>query len=230
MTAQQTPTFGISIAAIFRSGIVGFAKNPVSLGLASLATIAVYATFRIPAQVALNDGLVVRSMAFDLVGLVLAGVVAFPWYRYSLDVADGNPVDLRAPFQSLWWIKPQLIASIFFWAGVLLGLRYLFGLPSILVAILYAFYGFVLAEGRTKSGLTALGRSVALGEGKRIGLLAVAMLFLLFNMFGAISLGFGEVNTMTIGLAVAGLVVTTSMTMVGGAVVYRTLQQLKGAK
>ena len=224
MTAQQAPTFGISIASIFRTAIVGFVKNPIPLFVAALATLATYAAFRIPAQTALNEDLIVRSLAIDLVGLVIAGVVAFPWYSYALDVADGKPIDIRKPFESFWWIKPQLVASIFFWAGVLLGFRYLFGLVSILVVVLYAFSGFVLAEGKQRSGMKALGTSVALGEGKRIGLVAIASLFLLFNMFGAISLGFGAVNALTIGLAVLGLAVTTSMTMVGGAVVYRTLQ------
>lgn len=224
MTSQQTPTFGISVAAVFRSGIVGFFKNPGPLFVAAMATLATYAAFRIPAQAALDDDLIVRSIALDLVGLVVAGVVAYPWYSFSLDVADGKPIDVRKPLQSFWWIRPQLVASIFFWAGVLLGFRYLFGLVSILVVILYAFAGFVLADGKQRSGLKALGTSVALGEGKRIGLVAIASLFLLFNMFGAISLGFGLVNAMTIGLAIIGLAVTTSATMVGGAVVYRNLQ------
>lgn len=223
MTAQQTPTFGISIASIFRTAIVGFFKNPGPLFAAAMATLATYAAFRIPAQAALNDDLLVRSIALDLVGLVLAGVVAFPWYSYSLDVVDGKPIDTRKPLESFWWIRPQLVASIFFWAGVLLGFRYLFGLLSIVVVVLYAFAGFVLADGKQRSGLKALGTSVLIGEGKRIGLVAIAALFMLFNMFGAISLGFGTVNAMTIGLAIIGLAVTTSITMVGGAVVYRTL-------
>lgn len=227
MTAQHTPTFGISIGSIFRAGIVGYFKHIGPLTAAALATLATYAVFRIPAQIALNDDFLVRSIALDLVGLVLAGVVAYPWYSFALDVADEKPIDVGKPFRSYSWVSKQLIASIFFWAGVLLGLRYLFGLPSIVIAIFYAFYGYALADG-AKNGLVALGTSVAVGDGKRIGLFAIASLFLLFNLFGAVALGF-TVNGLTIVLAVLGLAVTTSITMVSGAVVFRTLQAQKGA-
>ncbi len=223
MTSRQEPTFGISVAEIFRTGVVGYAKNVVPLTAAALGTLGTYALFRIPAQSALNADDVVRSLILDLVGLVLAAVAAYPWYWYALDVVDGRPVDVGAPFQAPDRLPAQFVASIFFWAGVLFGLRYLFGLPSIVIAVLYAFYGFVIADGKTKGAMRALGKSVAIGEGKRLGIFALAGLFLVFNLFGAIAVGF-EVSALTIVLAILGVAVTSSITMVAGAKVYRILE------
>ena len=223
MTSRQDPTFGISIAEVFRLGIVGYRRNVLPLTLAALGTLGTYAAFRITAQIALNADQLGRSLAFDIVGLVVAGVAAFPWYFYALDAADHRPVDVGAPFRNLDRLPAQFVASVFFWAGVLLGFRYLFGIPSIVIAVLYAFYGFVIADGRVKGAMRALGTSVALGVGKRLGIFAIAGLFLVFNFFGATALGFA-VNPGTIVLAVAGVAVTSSITMVAGATVYRRLQ------
>lgn len=222
MTTKDT-TFGASFGSIFFSGVRGYFGNLVPLSLAAAVTLGVYAAFRIPAQQAFVDGAVARSIGLDLAGLVLGSIVALPWYSYSLNAVDGEPIDLGAPFRDWTLFYSQIIASIWFWAAVLLGLRYLFGIPSILAVLFYAFYGFAIADGVADGGLKALGVSVRVGDGKRIGLFAFAGVFFFFNIFGALAVGF-EVNALTIALAIAGLVVTTNITMVAGARVYRVLQ------
>lgn len=226
MTSQDT-TFGASFGSIFFSGVRGYLKNVVPLSLAAGLTLGVYLAFRFPAQDAFVDGNLVRSILLDLVGLVLGSILAYPWYCFALAAADGTPVDLAAPFRQPKRFLAQAVASFWFWAAVLLGLRYLFGIPSILAALFYAFYGFAIADGAEESGLKALGYSVRVGEGKRIGLFALAGVFLIFNLFGAIAVGY-EVTTLTIALAILGLVITTNVTMVAGARVYRLLQTGSG--
>jgi len=222
------PTFGVSFATLFATGVRGYRANLGPLSVAAAATILVYAAFRVPAQMAFSDDRLALSIGLDLVGLWLAGTIAYPWYSYALDTADGEPVDIKRPFLHLIRFRYQAAASFWFWAGILLGLRYLFGLLSVLVLVFYCFYGFTVADGSSPSGVRALGRSVYLGEGRRIGIMALGGVFLIFNLFGAIALGFA-VNPLTIVLAVLGLVATTSVTLVAGAQVYRVLERERAA-
>ncbi len=216
---------------MFTRGFRGFAQNALPLVATGLVTLVVYGAFRWPAQQLFNDDKVYQSIAVDLVGLILAGTIAYPWYSYALDSARGEKADLARPFANRRLFFAQFVSSFWFWAGVLLGVRYLAGLPSIFVILLYAFHGYVIADGKAKSGLVALGTSVRLGQGRRIALFALGTLLVIFNLFGAISLGF-EVNPsldpLMIGIAVVGLAVTTSVTLVCGAVLYDALYPLLG--
>ena len=217
------PTLGASFASIFITGVRGYFRNIVPLSLAAGLTLGLYLVFRFPAQDAFVDGNVLQSLGLDLIGLMLGSIFAYPWYCYALSAADGNRADLLQPLRNLKGFSSQIVASFWFWAAVMLGLRYLFGIPSILAVLFYAFYGFAIADGVADGGLKALGYSVRVGDGKRIGLFALAGVFLIFNMFGAIAVGY-EVSTLTIALAVVGLSITTSITMVAGGRVYRLLQ------
>ncbi len=220
----RSQTFGISVGSIFATGIRGFLANPIPIFLAGAATIGVYLAFRIPAQAAADEGRLIISLALDLTGLVVASVVSYPWYSYALAAGDGKPVDVAAPFRSFDRFTTQAVASFWFWAGVLLGVRYLYGIPAIVALLFYAFYGYVIADGVTLSGLKALGHSARLGEGKRVGMFAIGALLFAFNFFGAIAIGF-TLNALTIALAVIGFTITASITLVGGAAIYRTFSK-----
>ena len=93
MTAR--PTFGISFGALFATGVRGYLANWRTLSMAGAVVILTYAVFRLPAQLAFNDDQIMLSIGLDLLGLWLAGTVAYPWYSYALDAADGEPVDVR---------------------------------------------------------------------------------------------------------------------------------------
>ncbi len=231
MTKTDTkPGFGISLGPAFVDACKAYATNIVPITGAAALTLAVYACFRIPAQRLFEDERIFESLVVDLIGLILGGALAVPWYDYCLHAARGERIDLAAPF-SLRLIGYQAVASFWFWAGVLLGFRYLLGLPSILVVLLYAFHGYVVADDRSKEsrgGMRALGTSVRLTEGKRIGLFAVMALLIIFNMFGALPLGFEQgVTPVTIAGAAVGLTITTSITLVFGALIYDTFLKEK---
>lgn len=219
---QQKSTFGTSFGQIFLAGVRGYFRQPIPLSAAALVTLSVYLVFRLQAQAAFEAGDIVQSIVLDLVGLVLASIVAYPWYSYALDADRGDPIDVRSPLRNKRLFYTQAVASFWFWAAVLLGLRYLFGIPSLLAVVFYAFYGFVTADGKVDGGLMALGTSARITEGKRIGILALAGVFFFFNIFGAVALGFA-VNAGTIILAVAGLTITTNITMVSGAHLFRLI-------
>ena len=216
--------FPLRISAMFRSGVSGYVKNLVPLTVAAAVTIAVFGVFRFWAQIAIGDGKTLQSIAFDLVGLVLAGTVSLPWFAYALDAARGNPIDLAAPWRSGSQFAAQFVCAIFFWAAFLLGLRYLAGIPSILAALFYGFYGYVVADRAAEGGLRALGTSVRLGTKRRVALFAILALFAIFNLLAAIPLGYG-VSALTVVLTLAILTVTASITLVGGACLYDALTE-----
>lgn len=221
--SEGQQTFGVGIGEAFAAGIRGYVRNLVPLTAAGAATLAVFLGFRFPAQAAVDSGALLRSLVLDLVGLVAAAVVAYPWFSYALDADRGVPIDIWKPFAQPSGFAVQAVASFWFWAGLLLGLRYLYGIPSIIALLFYAFYGFVVADHQAQSGLRALGTSARLGEGRRVGLFAVAALLIVFNMFGAIAVGFGS-NALTWILTFAGLLITTNISMVIGARIYRVFR------
>ncbi len=220
--ASEAKPFGIGVGQVFAAGVRGLRTRPVGLLVSGALTITAYLAFRFPAQAATDDGRLLVGLALDLLGLVVSSTVALPWYLYALAAYDDRELRISDIVASLDRLSTQAVASFWFWAGFLLGLRYLFGIPSVLALLFYAFYGYVVADGTTNSGLKALGLSAALGEGRRVGLFALAGLLFVFNLFGAIAIGFG-VTPVTVVLAIVGLVVTASVTLVGGAAVYRTL-------
>jgi len=214
--------FGIRIGELFRGGARGYSSNLGPLTAAAVVTMACFALFRYPAQMALNEGRLATSVGFDLIGLFVGGTVAYPWFSYALDAASGGEIRVLEPFRHGRRFVAQAVGSLWFWAGVLLGLRYLSGIPSIIVVLFYVFYGYVIADGDDRGGLRALGTSVRLGHGRRIGLFALLALFLLFNMCGALPLGFG-VNPFTYALSFLGLIITSNVTMVAGAHLFYAL-------
>lgn len=215
-------SFGVGVGTVFAAGLRGFVSHPGPLLFAGAATLGTYMAFRLPAQRAFVDGELLRSILLDLAGMILASVVAAVWYSYALQADRGGAVDSMRPFRQIRLFGVQAVASFWFWAGFLLGLRYLYGLPSIVVLLFYSLYGFVVADVAPSSGLKALGTSVRLGQGRRLGLFAFAGLFTVFNLVGAIALGF---DTGPVGLVLAflGVTATASITLVSGARIYRVL-------
>jgi hypothetical protein len=219
-------TFGVQLAPTFTDSVKAWWTAVVPLSVGALLTLVVYGAFRYPANELFVDDKIYQSVALDLVGLIIAGTLAVPWYHYALAAADGREIDLAAPFADKKLFAYQAVASFWFWAAVLLGLRYLWGIPSIFAMLLYAFHGYVVADGRSKGGMMALGTSVRLTEGRRVGLFAIAGLLLVFNLFGMIGWGLEDLSApVRLLLAVVGLTVTSSITLVMGAMLYRVFEK-----
>ncbi len=218
----MTEPFPLSIAAMFRRGWTGYTRNIGPLTAGAVATLAVYGLFRVLAQQALDDGQQLASIALDLVGLVLAGTVALPWYVYALDAARSNPVALAAPWRGGSRFSAQFVCAFWFWAAFMLGVRYLFGIPSILALLFYGFHGYVVADRTAKGGLRALGTSVRLGHKRRVALFAILALFIVFNLLAALPLGSGA-TPLTIAMSVALFTATGSISLVSGACLYDAL-------
>ncbi len=219
-------TFGVELLPTFTESVKAWWGSVIPLTVGGVITFAIYGVLRWPAQSLLDQGRTLEYIALDLTGLILAATASVPWYRYALAAADGRKVDLGEPFVDPKRFFHQFVASFWFWAGVLLGIQYFAGIPSLFVVLLYAFHGYVVADDASKGGMMALGTSVRLTEGRRTGLFAVGGLLFIFNMFGMIAAGFPSLPLAArIGGAAAGLVVTTSITLVMGALLYRVFEK-----
>ncbi len=218
--ANDHVEFGISIPQIFTAGFNGWKNNIVPLTLAGLVTTGI--STAASAQAATYESVEFNWILINFIGWVIAATAAYPWYVYALQAADGDKADLAAPFANTKRFAHQFVASFWFFAAFLLGIRY-FLLPALLVLVLYAFYGYVVAESG-KGGTYALGTSVRLGEKRRIGLFGIATLFMVFNFFGLL-LGLAvEQPVLRVVLSTLGLTITTSITLVAGAAIYRVLE------
>jgi len=222
MTEQpaRKPEFPIGIGETFRAGWAGYKSNfalvSASGGVVWLVVVGVNLLgigFENPWT----------SFFVQLAGVVLASAVALPWYRAALDAVDGQVSSvsrlLRDPDRFLTLVG----ASIFFWASVLFGLRYLRGLPALIVLVFYAFYGFVVADSN-RGVAKSLGYSILVGQGRRIGVLAIGSILIMVNFLAFLPVGAG-VTPVTQGMSLVLLVVTSSYSIVCGAAVYRALDK-----
>ncbi len=214
--------FPLRLGVMFSLGMAGFRRQPLPLLAAGAVTLAVLGAFGVLAQNAFNDDRVVVGLVYSLVGSVLGGAVAYPWFHYALQISRGGVMDIFEPLREIAGFKDLFVCSFWFWAAFLLGLQYLSGIPSLLVLVLYAFYGYVVADGRAIGGLRALGTSVRLGQGRRIALFGILVLYAIFNFCALIPFSFG-VNVVTVPSAALLFLITSSITMVGGAVLYDAL-------
>jgi len=222
--AEQV-TFGIGIGEVLSKGFNGWKSNIVPLTLAGIPPLAVTSVFSLWAQQFQVQGQIQQDFRWFLitfVGWVLAGTLAYPWYFYALKAADGEAIELGEPFEEPKRFLQQFVGSFWFFAGFLFGIRF-FLFPALFVLVFYAFYGYLIAD-KGNGGFNALGTSVRMGEKRRFGLLAMALLFIFFNFLGIVP-GFAIMEpTLRLIVATLGLVFTTSMTLVGGASIYRVFQ------
>lgn len=225
--AEKGTTFGIGIGEIFKRGFIGWKSNIIPLTIAGIVPIAVSTGFsQFANQFAIENSLAqdVRWFIFNFIGWVIAGTLSYPWYVYALRAADGDPVRFGEPFEHPKKFLQQFIGTFWFFAGFVLGVRF-FLLPAFAIIVFYAFYGFLIAD-TDKGGLHALGTSVRMGQGRRLGLFALSMIFIMFNFLGLVpGLGLEGVSFATrLILATLGLVITTSITLVSGAAIYRVFR------
>ena len=226
MAEPKIKPFPIPISAMFQRGLRGYVANVVPLTLAAVATFGVLAVSVILVWGEENE---FRLRAVTTLGLILATTAALPWFSYALNAARNEPIDIAAPFRDGTRFVDQLVCSFWFWAAFFLGFQYLRSLwgPILffLVVVLYAFFGFVVADRTVQGPLRALGTSVRLGEKRRIALFAIWVLFFLFNFAAALPIGW-DVNPLTVVIALIILAVTASISMVAWACLYDTLDDL----
>lgn len=193
----------------------------------AIAVLALAGAARLTAQQFVDDENLLPAFIIDAAGLAAATVLALPWFRLMLSAEREEEISLPAP-SSLGW-SSMIVASLFFWGGVLFAIRYLgllFLIGAPLIVVWYGLFGFAVADG-TAPGFNALGVSVRLGQGRRwtLGVLALILGFL--NFLALLPIGAG-VNPATVAAAFMLLVVTTNVAMGAGAHMYDWLLQSEG--
>ncbi len=219
-------SFGINLGEMFFGSVEAFFKSPLQSMAAGLITMGAGAGLYFWAESLLdgNEGYL-RTLAIILAATVM-GTIALPWYFYSLARAEGKKISWAAPFSNprLFWA--QAVCSFWLWAAITLGYRYLLGIPALVAVVFYAFHGYVIADGGADRGLAALGNSVQLGHGRRLGLLMIAAMLSVFFVLGASTLGMEEWSqTAKVAGAVVGTALTGSIIMISGAKIYLVLEK-----
>lgn len=176
---KEIEAFPLRIGTMMRLGLEGLRRAPAALLLGALLPFVGTIPFQILAAGAFDDDRVPAAITFTLVAMVLGGALAYPWCHYALAAAREESPDLAAPFRD--WVRfvPMLVASFWFWAGMLLAFQFqiLGGLPALAIVMAYAFFGFVVDDRHDQGGLKALGTSVRIGDGRRFALLALVCLY-----------------------------------------------------
>jgi uncharacterized membrane protein len=147
------------------------------------------------------------DLAFNLVGALVNLLLVLGLIRASLEVVQGRRPTLGEVFRPEGY-GPYLVASIIYLVGVYLGL--ILVIPGIVIAVIFQYYGYVVAEHPDVSAITALKHSARITSGNRFRLLGLAAVLLLLNIAGFL-------------LCLVGLVVTYAITAVALAYTYRLL-------
>ena len=154
----STP-FPIRIGAMFNAGISGFMREPLPLLVGGALTLGAYAVLAVPGLLAWNDDQVVLGSVLFVASLILGGTAAYPWFTYALRAARDEAVDVAEPFRRPRRFIAQFVCAFWFSAAFMLGSLFFF-IPALLTILFYAFYGYVVADDWTRSGVMALGTSV----------------------------------------------------------------------
>jgi uncharacterized membrane protein len=146
------------------------------------------------------------QLAFELLGALIDLLLLLGLIRASLDVVDGATPRLGTVFRPDGY-GPYLVASIFFLVGTYLGLILI--VPGLVFAVIFQFYGYVVAEHPDIAATAALRRSAEITRGARLRLIGLAVVLVCLNLAGA--------------LCVVGLIVTYGISALALAYVYRVL-------
>jgi hypothetical protein len=205
-------------------GLANYRAHPISNSAMAVVVLAVYGAVHTSAG-ALAARQPLLAVIVDLGGLVVSTVLALPWFRSALAAEEKTRAGLHA--DSLRGVAPMAVAAFLFWAGVLVGLRYLAGIPSLFVLIWYGLFGYAVAAGQ-RSGLRALAASIDLGHGARGAVATMAAMLLVLNLLGAIPIGFNQAPWSLVA-ALVGLTITTNISIGAGASLYYRLVSARQA-
>jgi uncharacterized membrane protein len=140
-----------------------------------------------------------------LIGLGLTNI--------ALKLADRQPVELSDLWSRAHLFLNYLVAEILYGLMVAVGLVLLI-VPGIIVAIIFSFFAYVIVD-HEAGPIESLSQSAAITKGARMDLFVFGLVLIGLNLLGAIALG-------------VGLFVTTPISMVAVAYVYRQLAAQTG--
>jgi hypothetical protein len=209
---QMEPTgrhADLDIGAAFSAGWSRFWPNILPMGLYALLVAAVNALFQVPQDAATGTTLVA-----GLVGLVIGQLVGIGWVAITLDITDGRRVTANGVTARFRLFLPYAIAAVLYSVMVMVGLMLLV-VPGIILAIIFAFYGFHIIDTGSTDPIGALRRSAEITKGHRGKLFVFGVVLVLFNILGLM-------------LFLIGVVFTSGISLLAVAHVYRQLAPAAG--
>lgn len=156
----------------------------------------------------------VASTLMSFIAFLITQLLAIGWIRIALDAVDGQPISVDRIKESFGIIVPFAIAAVLFSVGVSIGLILLI-VPGIVVAVTFGLYGPILVDGVRTDALEALRHSAEITRGERLHLFGFGVALVLLNMVGFL-------------LLVVGVIVTSAVSVLAAAHVYRQLQATRG--
>jgi hypothetical protein len=182
-------------------------KNVGSLVVIAIVVVAINLVVGAIAQ---TTGSVAGQVLIQFVGFIISMLLALGWIRVSLEVTRGVRPEVGDLFKFDGY-GAYLLASILFAVGLYVGLI-LCIVPGIIFAVVFGFYGFVIAErGEGVGVIDSLKESADLTRGNRWQLFGLGVVLLLINLVGALIL-------------LVGLIFTLGITIIAWAYTYRTLR------
>jgi uncharacterized membrane protein len=200
--ARPVPRFTISEAVTYSWNAC--LRNAGSYLLVSLV---VFVGNTVVVLVAATNNAAGFQVAFEVLGALIDLLLLLGLIRASLDVVDGITPRLGMVFRPDGY-GPYLVASIFFLGGTYLGLLLI--VPGVVFAVVFQFYGYVVAEHPDIGATAALRRSAEITRGARLRLIGLAVVLVCVNLAGAT-------------LCVVGLIVTYGISALALAYTYRVL-------
>lgn len=183
----------------------GLTKNLGPLVLIALVVVAIQIGFSIFGS--FFDSIILR-LTWNIITTVIGLILAMGLIRAALAVVDGRTPEVGMLFQSEGFV-PYLVASILVGLAVGLGLIFCI-IPGLILAFLFAFYGYGIVDGRTEDGIESMKISWNLVSSNVGALLLLFVLVILVNLGGALLCG-------------VGLLFTYPLTAIAVAYAWRTL-------
>ncbi len=138
------------------------------------------------------DSLILQFL-WNIVTIGVSLIVAMGLIRAALAVVDGRTPEVGMLFHTDNFV-PYLVASIL--VGLSVGLGIIFCIiPGVILAFLFAFYGYAIVDGRVDDGIEAMKTSWKLVSSNVGQLLLLFILVILINIGGALLCGIGLLFT-----------------------------------
>jgi hypothetical protein len=208
----------VSPAEALRYGWQGFLANVQSIAIIAVVVIAVQVlgTLLVESlQTTANQGGTLGGPTFSaaallaqIATLVISLIVALGLIRAALTIVDGGRPQLATVF-STEALGTYVVASLLYGIGVLVGLVMCI-IPGLIIAVLWTFYGYAIADGGRGLAATA-----ALGKSYRVVRANLADLVLFWLVLVLV--------TLVMGVVAAIPVIGYVFALVAGVLLYPTI-------
>lgn len=175
----------LDAGAAISYGWNGFTRNAGALILIAVVVVVVYVGLSVVGQLFLDSWLIM--LTWNILTTVVSLILAMGLIRAALAVVDGRTPEVGMLFQTEGFV-PYLVASIL--VGLAVGVGFLLCIiPGLILAFLFAFYGYAIVDGRTDDGIEAMKMSWQLVSANVGSLLLLFLLVLLINLLAVCSFG-----------------------------------------